>query len=521
MAKIERRSGPSTEQKVRRSSAGYVFDEYADEWRLDGSVRISLAFLSEMGIEEETAAGFRQSLSRYAQELSASHCYNIRNRVVNFFISTESRDFSVDALSLFRASLADEHIWYLGVIRGFLDSWSEWGCLGLDKRSIKYLSALTLKGNEKGVAVLMNCPYSGPYTTLEHQSLLHGLANAYIEGGLSQHDYSFLLAVSMTGRRPVQIRYLKLCDLSFDDGEGGRRGYFLSIPRAKQRGEGKFRAIMKRILICKDLWDALTDQKNEVRSWVKDNIGLLDDSVVSQLPLFPDYERLKDCSQTELSSNLQTDLLHQTQEGISLMRNNLNRKVVAYSERTRDRLVIGFNRLRRTYATNLAIEGFGPMVIAEALDHSDTQQVSVYARPEKETAKQVSEVMAPVFAPLAMAFAGKLVESERDALRGDDPHSRVKLSTDVGVGSCGNNAFCADGWKACYVCRNFQPWLHAPHTQARDSLLKEREAQRKAGVSEKVIGASDRNLFAITQVIQLCNERIVELVTMEGTSENE
>jgi hypothetical protein len=194
----------------------------------------------------------------------------------------------------------------------------------------------------------------------------------------------------------------------------------------------------------------------------------------------------------------------------------LNTIVIAHSERTGDRLIIGCTRLRRTFATNLAEEGFGPMVLAEALDHSDTQQVGVYARPENETAKVVDEVMAPVLAPLAMAFAGTLVESERDAVRGNDPHSRVKLQTEIGVGSCGNYKFCADGWKSCYVCKNFQPWLDGPHQQALDELLMERRIQQDAGVSQKVISASDRVFLAITQVIQMCAAKKAEFRTFEG-----
>ena len=507
------------ESRPRKSSAGYAFDEFDDEWVLDGSIRIGLSFLSEMEVDRETAAGFRQSLSRYAQELSSAHCFNIRNRVVHFFKTIKSKEFSVEALSKYRSMLSDEHIWYVGVIRGFLESWKEWGYLGIDGRAIKYLSDLTLKGNEKGVAVLVNCPFSGPYTFLEHQSLLYGLADAYVENRISQQEYSFLLAVSMTGRRPVQIRYLKLCDLSFEDSDG-RCAHYLSVPRAKQRGSATFRAEMKRVIVCKDLWDSLCDQRNQVLSWVESNVGVVSESVQSKLPLFPNYERLGRCRPSELMSSLNTDFLHQTQSDVSLIRLSLNSKVVAYSERTGERLIIGFNRLRRTYATNLAREGFGPMVIAEALDHSDTQQVGVYARPERETAKQVSAVMAPLFSPLAMAFAGTLVASERDALRGNDPHSRVKLSTDVEIGNCGNSAFCSDGWKSCYVCRNFQPWLHGPHRSAHELLMRERETQQNAGVSVRVIEASDRTLLAILQVIQMCDAHNSEGFVSDGVVVN-
>jgi len=224
---------------------------------------------------------------------------------------------------------------------------------------------------------------------------------------------------------------------------------------------------------------------------------------------------------SDITSYHDKDFLHVTSQALKNIMFKLNFRVIAYSERTGDRLIIGCTRLRRTFATNLASEGFGPMVIAEALDHSDTQQVGVYARPENEIAKVVDEVMATVLAPLAMAFAGTLVASERDAVRGNDPHSRVKLKTDILVGNCGNSKFCADGWKSCYLCKQFQPWLDGPHQNALDELQKERRNQEDAGVSQKVISASDRVLLAITQVIQMCATRKGEFRTFEGECRHE
>lgn len=515
MTTFELDAESNTASLLRKSTAGYEFDENSDEWMLDGSIRIKLGFLMELGVEQETLVGFRKSLSRYAQELSAHHCKNIAERAQHFFKVTVSGNFSAEALSLYRAKLDDEHMWYLGMLRGFLDSWNEWRFPGITRKAIDYLAGLTIKGNSKGVAVLMNCPYSGPYTSLEHQSLLCGLANAYESRQLSQEGYSFLLAVSMTGRRPIQIRHLKLCDLGFKD-KDGLRAYHLDIPRAKQRGQSKFRKELKRVMICKDLFDALNDQRNEVVSWVSRTLGRQNEDVESMLPLFPEYNRLEKCASTEIASYLDTDFLHKTSGSVLILRNSLNSKVVAHSERTGERLIIGFTRLRRTFASNLAAEGFGPMVLAEALDQSDTQQVPVYTRPENETAKVVNEVMAPVLAPLAMAFAGKLVDSERDAVRGNDPHSRVKLKTEIAVGNCGSFQFCGDGWKGCYLCRSFQPWLDGPHQKALDELLNERQIQKDAKISDTVISASDRVLLAITQVIQMCDARKAELHLIES-----
>ena len=510
MTTIETRGASSTQTVIRKSSAGYEFDESSDKWMLDGSITIDLAFLSKFAVEEKTAEGFRMSMSRFAQDLSSGYCQSICMRTRKFLKVTKEKNFSEEALSGYKATLDDEHMWDLGVLRSFLDSWYEWEYPGLNSKTIEYLDGLTIKGGPKGVAVLTNCPYSGPYTSMEHESLLYGLANAYELKSLTQHDYSFLLAVSMTGQRPIQIRHLKFCDLGFEDKDGAR-AYYLDVPRGKQRGGKTFRAELKRIVICKELFDALNDQRNDVISWVGREIGKLEKGVESLLPLFPEYKRLAKYEPSTIESHLDNDFLHTTAGSTTTLRRRLNTTVIAHSERTGERLIIGFTRLRRTFATNLAVEGFGLLVIAEALGHSDTQNVGVYARPENETAKFVDAVMAPVLAPLAMAFAGTLVDSERDALRGDDPHSRVKLDTKIGVGNCGSHGFCADGWKSCYVCKNFQPWLDGPHTKALDELLLERQDQLDAGVSKIVISASDRTLLAITQVIQLCDRKKEEM----------
>ena len=515
MSTTKLQSFPREGRLLRKSSAGYEFDENSDLWQLDGSIKVNIGFLADLDVEEKTIEGFRKALSRYAQELSSSTTFNIVGRAKHFFGTTLAKEISAKALSTYLSTLDDDNEWYLGMLRGFFDSWYEWGFPGISKEVFRYLDDLTIRGNKKGIAVLMRCPYSGPYTQLEQQSLLFGLANAYEERRLNQDEYSFLLAICMTGRRPVQIRYLKSGDLGFTESNGGH-DYYLDIPRAKQRGGASFRAEIKRIPICKDLYDALQDQRKIVIDWVEQHVGKIGKDIEAQLPLFPEYERFLGRTSRDLEHLLPTDYLHITKDTANAVRMKLNAQVVAYCERTGDRLIIGFTRLRRTFANNLGAEGFGPMVIAEALDHSDTQQVAVYARPYKETAEVIDELMAPIMAPLAMAFAGILVDAERDAVRGNDPHSRVKLNTASQVGSCGESAFCADGWKSCYVCRKFQPWLNGPHEKAREELLRERQIQKQAKVSDQVIRASDRVLVAIEQVIQMCAARKAELNAMAG-----
>jgi hypothetical protein len=148
-----------------------------------------------------------------------------------------------------------------------------------------------------------------------------------------------------------------------------------------------------------------------------------------------------------------------------------------------------------------------------ALDHSDTQHIDVYTANTEEMAEQIDAIMAPILAPLAQAFVGTLISSERDALRANDPHSRIKNDENNSVGNCGTFAFCASGYRACYTCVNFQPWRDAPHEEVLKEILTERDRQRGAGVSPEVIGSTDRLLLAVQQVILMCKQKTSETIT--------
>jgi len=181
-------------------------------------------------------------------------------------------------------------------------------------------------------------------------------------------------------------------------------------------------------------------------------------------------------------------------------------KNMARSERTGEFINFTSRRFRYTKGTNLARRGITGVALAAALDHTDTQNIDVYTENTEEMGQQISAIMAPILAPLAQAFAGKLINSERDALRANDPHSRVKNGISKTVGNCGTFAFCASGYRACYTCVNFQPWRDAPHEEVLNEILSERKRQEELQVSPNVIQSTDRLLLAVQQVILICQQ---------------
>jgi hypothetical protein len=154
------------------------------------------------------------------------------------------------------------------------------------------------------------------------------------------------------------------------------------------------------------------------------------------------------------------------------------------------------------------MEGHGELIIAELLDHTDTQNVGVYIEARPEIVERIDRAMAGYLAPMAQAFAGVVIDDESQATRVGDPSSRVCdprfAPTMKPMGSCGKHGFC--GFLApiaCYTCVNFQPWLEGPHEAVLDHLIGERE--RLAAQSDlRIASINDRTILAVAEVVKLC-----------------
>ena len=174
------------------------------------------------------------------------------------------------------------------------------------------------------------------------------------------------------------------------------------------------------------------------------------------------------------------------------------------SERTGIPVRLNPTRFRYTLGTNLAREGKGEYVIAEALDHSDTQNTGVYVRNIPEIVERIDKAMALQLAPIAQAFHGVLVVSERDARRGGDRNSRISNGS-ANLGTCGSYGFCgALAPVACYTCNHFQPWLDGPHEAVLDCLIQERDSVLEQTEDRKIAAINDRLILAVSDVVNRC-----------------
>lgn len=157
------------------------------------------------------------------------------------------------------------------------------------------------------------------------------------------------------------------------------------------------------------------------------------------------------------------------------------------------------------------MEGHGELIIAELLDHTDTQNVGVYIEARPEIVERIDRAMAMHLAPMAQAFAGMIIEDESQATRVGDPSSRVcdpRFSPSMKpMGSCGKHGFC--GFLApiaCYTCVNFQPWLDGPHDVVLDYLLAERD-RLTMRTDLRIASVNDRTILAVAEVVRLCEVR--------------
>lgn len=510
----------STAQAV--SKDGYSFKPSDEHWRLNKDVQISLALPG--AVDARTEAGFRATLLRYAEEASARHTRNMETRFKRYLRDTGASQVTAADLINWRASLAADEQYQLGGLKGFLLAWHDYGFEGIANEVVDLLQGWRIQGNEKGAAVASGCPESGPYTDLEMAALLDWANFAVARKDIAFEDYAYLLTLAMTARRPVQIAALRGRDLDLEAGEGAPM-FRLNIPRAKQRGMA-FRGAYRSLAILEDLYLVLRQQHRQSVAAVSEIIEeAVDPALVGEVPIFLNRKKLEGVGNVdELIDYLMggaPDQLHSKTDSLDSALRRCAKASTAHSERTGEIIRLSAMRFRHTRGTKLRREGFGAFIIAELLDHSDIQNVRVYTENTAQEAVVINELVGGQLAPFAQACLGKLVRFEREAIRGDDPLSRVPNGHQHAVGTCGNYGFCASGYRACYTCYHFQPWVDGPHEEVVTDLYAEKERTREAGCADVIVNANDLLILAVEHCISMCKDaraRMSEATLLEANA---
>lgn len=486
-----------------RTRSGVEFDPRLDRWIYrDATDNVHLDF-SKWLVTDKFIVSAKLSLLWYAEHMSPAHLSNMHERLGHYLrvvcdgrIAPLEEITSADLIN-YRSTLTRTTSWYLGSLSGFLKKWHSLGYSGVTTDAAALLKQLRTQGNQKGEAVLTHDPIRGPFTDMELESLQSSLDRGYVSGEVDREGYLLAYLFMLLGQRPAQYAALKVRDVGVAYAKDGTAVYTIRVPRAKQRNQLSRAEFKDRVLIPQ-VGELLVHYSKEVLAVFH---GLLPDAL--DAPLFPARRRRggePDGFEYHRTAQTIADLLERTLRRLSVV-----------SERTGQSLHITATRFRRTVATRAAMEGHGELIIAELLDHTDTQNVGVYIEARPEIVERIDRAIAMYLAPMAQAFSGVIIDDESQAKRSGDPSSRVcdpRFSPSMKpMGNCGKHGFC--GFLApiaCYTCVNFQPWLDGPHEAVLDYLIGERD-RLAAQTDLRIASVNDRTILAVAEVVRLCEAR--------------
>lgn len=480
---------------------GARFDPRLDRWAYrDSMADVSLNF-DKLHAQRDLINSSKKVLIWYAENMSAPHLRNMFYYFSHFLsiISLDQNNVSqinTKDIINYRDKLVLNNEYYLGSLSGFLQRWHSLGVAGVSNDVIILLKQLRLKGNRKGEAVSTMDTLEGPFTDFEVEALHAAVEGGYEEGHIILEDYLLIWLFLALGQRPIQYASLKVCDFGTSVAKDGAAIYTLNVPRAKQR-EQLSRSVFSQRVLVQQIGEKFVKYIADVKANFTGNFA-----DISKAPLFP-------TKQSNKNEPLGFEF-HRTSKSLALDLKNALNKLKVISERTGEPLHITATRFRRTLGTRAAMEGHGELVIAELLDHTDTQNVGVYVQVTPEIVERIDRAMALHLAPLAQAFAGVIIRNESDARRKGDPASRIcdpRFEPSMKpMGNCGQHGFCGElAPIACYTCRSFQPWLDGPHEAVLNHLISERE--RLMVVSDsRIASINDRTILAVAEVVSRCDE---------------
>lgn len=366
------------------------------------------------------------------------------------------------------------------------------------------LDDLVIGGNTKGQAVRSKNPNKGPLDAQEVASLTNALRAARLTNSIPLAEQALVWLALSTGSNAIQYACLREEDLQEEKLGDEVVAYILRIPRHK-KGHVHHRAEFKERRLTRFVGELIADLVAQNRANYPDM-----ESSPAARPILrsssPSYGHNQPLAEwawhlkaAEVNKMLQRAV-----------------KQLGVLSRTGEPLHVTTRRFRYTLATRAVDSGASAYEVADALDHSDLQNVGVYFDVHSNIVEHLDQTIALALAPRAQAFA-KLVENEASAVRGDVSGSRVyhgdrERDLTEPVGTCGNHSFCnvSAAPLACYTCPMFQPWMDGPHDLVLESLLRRREKSVERGLNQKVIAMNDHVIIEVAGVIQRIADKRAE-----------
>lgn len=486
-----------------RTRSGVEFAPDQEKWCFrDGITRVLINFALVPQSCASLVPGLKRTLLWYLENRAPASVPARFSEFLWLARQLDGRDAVIqrieaeDILIIKNSSAKAEH--RLAHLRSFLIKWTELGAPGVGEDVLYLLKRLSLKQYPVGVAVATLDPGEGPLTDLEFEAIQLALNNAYTKFEIDSEQLLLCYLLMALGSRPVQLASLKCSDLIVPENPDG--DYVLRVPRAKQRDQ-LARSEFKWRKLTRQIGEPLTAHVQKIKAEFGNQFH-----DVNEVPLFPQRQ--------QANLFVQGFEFHLTPNGVTERVIGVFSKLRVPSERLEGSIPVNARRLRRTFATRAAEEGWPMLVLAELMDHADTRQVYVYAGLTSRIRAEFSRKIALDMAPLAMAFAGKVIRGEDDATRPEQSSRIVDFRVDrsgASMGSCGSYAHCGFARPiACYAgCFDFEPWLDGPHDAALDYML-ERRAELMATTDTRIATINDRAILGCAQVILRCRQILSE-----------
>jgi integrase len=474
---------------------------------------------SILEMDSQTVLGFKSTLEAIAiNNLRAPVTLgNYTNRIAQAIKINSVKEFTPSSYRqlIKRVSPDTNH-----AFTSILKTWYRLGYPGLDAETFSIVTALKAPGLRSRKRITSDDPTEGWYTAQEYDDLIDTYWLDYEPGKVNLRDTSALLLMGQYGKRGIQLANLKVCDFLSDGETEGLTGKRVAFPGSKDRSaEDWFRGSKFEIHpLGDDLWNLCMLQiDSTIADHEKHFQRELTEAECNELPFLQSGMRwLKKLSIGTFPIGLSSAVFHLSSTAIARALKRVSGSTVV-SLRTGKPVREFAYRMRYTRARQLARLGVPRVTLQYWLGHNENTSLDHYYDDPAEDARLLDLEMQVILAPLAQAFSGTLRDKESDAVRGNNPASRIELDGHHSVGTCGEHGYCnASVPIPCYRCAKFQPWVDAPHEEVLLRLIERQEEENNIHLPSKsrrilVPLQLDKDIAAVKLVIKLCDARKQEL----------
>lgn len=352
-------------------------------------------------------------------------------------------------------------------MRKFMDVVKIWDSLGVPGLSDGLVAIANEYKAQKIIhykSVMTHDPYTGPLTLDELSQVIKKSNQLFSDGELTFREFVMLNLSIATGIRAKQFALLKLSDFYMKS--NGQDEYYLKIPYMKAKGSGS-RERFYDVKINTKLSFLIQAWVKHTSKWFVDNIST--NITEKEIPFFPISR--KPFKDVLLEGHFE---YHSAPNSIAISMRFISNKLNIISERTGEQLALTCHRFRRTLGTLLALKGYSPFVIGEALGHKAISAVMYYVKANEDIINSMGKKMESALKPLADHFCGDPITDLSQLPHTSEKYKYVdSLDGTQNQGLCYENIPClARAPIACYDCKQFVPFKDGPHEEILDELLK-------------------------------------------------